>query len=131
MTRAGRNRLIGALMGATGLTLMLGGGYLVWKSVAEYDSVHGVRLTRIEAATVAQCKSGLETALSAKAAEMGASGELSIRKLGLEEPELTLARASVGLLRCPGMEIMSFCYGEGCKYPGLSLTVKVIPIEQR
>lgn len=123
MTRAGRNRLIGALLVTTGLTLMLGGGYLAWKSVSEYDSVNGVRLTRVKSATLAQCQAGLEGALGVKPTLVGTS--LMLRKLGLEEPEMTLARASVGLLRCPGMDITQFCYGEGCRFPGLQLQLNL------
>lgn len=126
MTRAGTNRLIGTLLGVTGLTLMLGGGYLAWKSVSEYDSVNGVRLTRVKSAIAAQCMSGLDSALGAKPTKIGDTVQL--HKLGLDEPELTLARASVGLLRCPGMRIMQFCYGEGCKYPGLSMSLRLNPL---
>lgn len=111
------------MMAIGGMSLMFGGGFLTWQSVTEYDSVSGAKLTRVKAATREQCIKGLEAAIGVKPVVVGDS--ITVRKPGLDEPETTLSRASVGLLRCPGMTLTELCYGEGCLKPGLTLTVKV------
>ena len=125
MTRAGKNRLLGSLMAIGGISLMFGGGFLTWQSVTEYDSVSGAKLTRVKAATREQCLKGLEDAIGSKPVVAGDS--ITVSKFGLDEPEMALSRASVGLLRCPGMKLTSFCYGEGCPKSGLTIRLAVDP----
>lgn len=117
MNIASTNRAVGSLLVVLGIVAM---GLGAWLFFQEPDPNFDLNAQRKVA------KSTCQQALRASSFEPTGETVLYIQDAGLDDPRLTLTRASLAISNCLGYEISEFCFGNDCAVSGLDMKLRPV-----